>query len=134
MFKVGDRVIAGEFPHMTAKVTGVLESGAYVFYEQPDMWPTYFFYNEELKKVETTTMDNPLIKTVTTKSIIQATDLNPKELGWADISIYPDNNDNRTLELVIGAKTKDRSSCTFDKDSLGNLLKMLQEVHDLMKD
>jgi hypothetical protein len=133
MFKIGDRVIADKFPHMSAEVYHVGKGGAYIRYEQPDMWPTHFFSNSELKKVETTTMDNPFIKTVTAKTLIKAQNINPEALRWADISISPFPG-NKTIDLVVGAAFEDRSSCAFDKDSLGNLLKMLQEVHDLMED
>lgn len=78
-------------------------------------------------------MDNPFIKTVTAKTLIKAQNINPQALGWADISIFPFPG-NKTLDLVVGATFEDRSSCLFNKESLGNLLKMLQEVHDLMED
>lgn len=76
-------------------------------------------------------MDNPFIETVTTKRIKKGCYYDGKLVGDADVFL---GATHRGINLVIGAAPEDMLGCFFDKSTLGNLLKMLQEVHDLMED
>lgn len=133
MFKVGDRVHLIGDPHWgTIKALIYGKERAEVYWEGLGILCQHDFY--KLRKAEeTTTMDNPFIKTVTTTSLTSAINLTPKVLLWADTSLSF-SSDGKHVNLVIGASFEDRGACSFNKESLANLLKMLQEVHDLMKE
>lgn len=138
MFKVGDRV-RHKFFQLDPFEGTVIESDpcrasvVWDIYKKDGSVFGLYYGNNYLEKVgETTTMDNPFIETVTTKRL-KGTINNHKIEGLhsAQVSL---NGNLKEISLVIGARNENGYRCYFNKESLGNLLKMLQEVHDLMED
>jgi len=80
---------------------------------------------------EVTAQDTTFVKTVTRKEIRWQKDVNPKQLGYARISVVPDG-DNQ-VEIVIGAAWNTKQSNTFDKESLTNLIAELTAIRDALK-
>ena len=128
MFKIGDRV--RHFLHTTqkGKIYAIKGSDVFVYW---DSGVSVDYPEHCLRKIEeTTTMDNPFIETVTTKRIKKGY-YDGEWVGAADVFL---ESTPGGINLVIGADPNQMASCFFDKWTLGNLLKMLQEVHDLMED
>lgn len=50
----------------------------------------------------------------------------------AFISVVPDG-EIPLIDIVIGAEYKDRCSCRFSKNSVKELINILQEIHDVME-
>lgn len=72
---------------------------------------------------------NSFVKTQTTTTILETRNGVGPDRTY--VSIVPSCN-NRKIDLVIGAYFSDRVASSFSKESLGELIKILQEVHDAM--
>jgi len=131
MFQIGDRVKHWTYTDylgtvdkitLTGDVLVHWDCGVYVDY--PETWL--------VKIKETTTMDNPFIETVTKKTLKSAY-YDGEAIGYADLAIEV-RGEGKVIDLVVGSTLDQATSCFFTKKTLGNLLKILQEVHDLMED
>ena len=66
-------------------------------------------------------------ETITKKTI--NTVIDGDTLNFAYMSVVPDGD---ILDLVIGAKYEDRVACAFSKNSLAELIRVLQDIHEAM--
>ena len=69
------------------------------------------------------------VKTETKTTILETKNGNGPDYTY--VSIVPSYN-NRKIDLVIGAHFSARCASGFSKESLGELIKILQKVHDAM--
>ncbi len=130
MFQIGDRV--QHYLHTTdkGKVCEIKGSDVFVYWDSG----VYVDYPEYcLRKVEEmTTMDNPFIETVATRKIKTA-HYNGGDINCA--SVWVKSTRKNSIDLAVCLQEPSNIDyCAFNKKGLGNLLKMLQEVHDLMED
>ena len=73
-------------------------------------------------------MDN-FVKTETKTTILETKNGNGPNYTY--VSIVP-SSDNREVDLVIGAHFSACCASRFSKESLGEMIKILQEVQDAM--
>jgi hypothetical protein len=73
-------------------------------------------------------MNNPFVKTVTTKKIVDA--INVDGPGGCYMSFEEHNGG--IYNLVIGAKYEDRCAALFNRRSIKELIDILQEIHDTL--
>ena len=74
---------------------------------------------------------NNFVKTETKTTILETK--NGEGPDYTYVSIVP-SYDNSKVALVIGAHFSDRCASSFSKGALGEMIKILQEVHDAMVD
>lgn len=70
------------------------------------------------------------MKVTETKTTIMQT-INEMGPCYGLVSIVPSDT-ARSIDLVIGAAYSSRCASILDKEGLGDLIKILQEVHDAM--
>lgn len=70
------------------------------------------------------------MKVTETKTTIIQT-INAAGPCYGLVSIVPSAT-ARCIDLVIGARYNNQCACGFTKEGLGDLIKILQEVHDAM--
>lgn len=132
MFKVGDRVHLIGDPHWgTIKALIYGKERAEVYWEGLGILCQHDFYKLRKAK-ETTTMDNPFIETVTTKKLKTAV-YSGSDINCANVWLKAVRKNSIDLAVCIKEPSY-IDYCAFSKKGLGNLLKMPQEVHDLMED
>jgi len=75
-------------------------------------------------------MNNPFVKTETVvkKKIVDAINVD----GPGDCYMSFEEVDGGMYNLVIGASYKDRCASLFTKDSIKELIDILQEIHDTL--
>lgn len=129
MLKVGDKVMSKVYGEGVVKETSGL-NGVKVLYEG---YPEGLWYPDdearnhltliEPETKETTSMDNPFIEAVTTKKLKGSACWYGPDYGACVTAEFI--NKNHTVDIDINDQS-------FSKKDLGALLKILQEVHDLM--
>ncbi len=131
MFQIGDRVrhlthetYRGTVDQITRGGDVFVHWDCGVYVDYPETWL--------VKIKEATTMDNPFIETVTTQKI-KAGHYNGIDINSASVWIKTARKKSVDLAVCI-SEPSNIDYCAFNKKGLGNLLKMLQEVHDLMED
>lgn len=71
------------------------------------------------------------VKTVTTRTILQVIDGDGPDCIYMSVSPL---NGNKEIDLVIGAMFKDKCASTLSKDGLHQLIDILTEIHEAMKE
>lgn len=74
-------------------------------------------------------MNNPFVKTVATKKIIDAINTDGPDSCYMSFTEY---NKGSSYELVIGAKYEHRCAARFSKEGIKELIDILQEIHDTL--
>ncbi len=131
MFKVGDRVKLKNFPSYTGTISSREGAGYNIKFDDPNLHRELWYNQKDICR-ETTTMDNPFIETVTVKRG-KSGYYDGELIGYADVSLTFGES-GRGIDLVVGSVMDHATACYFTKKTLSNLLKILQEVHDLMED
>jgi hypothetical protein len=131
MFKVGDRVKLKNFPSYTGTISSREGAGYNIKFDAPNLHMELWYNQKEICR-ETTTMDNPFIETVTTKKLKTAV-YSGSDINCASVWLKAVRKNSIDLAVCI-EEPSNIDYCAFNKKGLGNLLKMLQEVHDLMED
>jgi hypothetical protein len=75
-------------------------------------------------------MNNPFVKTVTTKKIVDAINVDGPDGCYMSFRQEPFHED--TFEMVIGAKFENRCAALFTKEGIKELIDILQEIHDTL--
>jgi len=71
-----------------------------------------------------------ICKEIITKTVINSV-VDGYLSNYAGISVV--STEPELVELVIGSRYVDREACTFTKDSVAELIEVLQEIHDVME-
>jgi hypothetical protein len=133
MFQIGDRVKLKSFPQYTGEIVHLEDPEYFIKFDSPNVTiPLWYNHKDVCGIEETTTMDNPFIETVTTQKI-KAGHYNGDDINCASVWIKTARKKSIDLAVCL-SEPSNIDYCAFNKKGLGNLLKMLQEVHDLMED